>query len=170
MSTYAALLKALNARAESPELESLVAQLNSPGKLKKSGGYRASIAAKASGIHLSFTWSKPSWVLHNAILFAAGVDGFSQFHDPIEGRVPMSAARSEVHAALGFPSQSGGGGAPIMNVLVDYHWDRFDFKAYSVRFDYEQEHGAIRMVSVMTRELMLQLNPSRAQVPAPPAQ
>ncbi len=161
MSTYKALLSALNTTADSPELQALLARLNSPSALKKVGGYRARLAAKASGVDLSFGWSKPSWMLNNVFLFPGGRDGFGEFQDAIESQVSMSSTRSEVRSILGLPSWSGGGGPAIMNTLVDYHWDRFDFETYSVRFDYEEEQGGIRLVSVMTRELMLQLISNR---------
>jgi hypothetical protein len=161
MSTYEALLNALNTPADSPELQALLAQLKSPSALKKVGGYRARVAAKASGVSLSFGWSKPAWVLNNAFLYPGGRDGFSQFQDKIERQVSMSATRTQVRSVLGTPSWAGGGAPVVENTLVDYHWDRFDFETYSVRFDYEEEQGEIRLVSVMTRELMLELNANR---------
>jgi hypothetical protein len=161
ISIYTHLLNALNTISDSPEVERLLADLDSPGNLTKVGGYRARLVAKKSGVQLSFAWHNKSWALNSAFLFASGIDRYVAFPDLIEDRVPMSATRNEVRAILGKPSWYSGGGAPVAQTIIDYPWDRFDFSAHSTRFDYEQENGAVRMVSVMTRDLMLELNADR---------
>ncbi len=161
MSIYTTLLDALGHAYDSREFEAFLGLLDSPSKLRKIGGYQSKVASKRSGSYLSFSWSRPLWIFDSAILYATVSDGFRPFPEPIEGRVPLASTRADVRAQLGHPTKSGGGGPPIAQVIVDYEWDRYDFPAYSVRFDYDTSTGSIRHASVMTRAVMLELNRER---------
>ena len=158
MSIYTHLAASIGEPYGSARIQALLSELPPKKGLRKQGGDRASLTFKDQGIELIFDWHEPEWLSASAILFAPGVDGFGGFVEPIEGRLPIASHRPDVHAALGAPSRTGGGGKSS-GVITDYSWDRYDFERYHLRFDYESEAGAIRVVYLMSQACARDLNP-----------
>jgi hypothetical protein len=158
MSIYTNLAASIGDPYGSASIQALLDELPAKKGLRKEGGYRASLTYKREGIYLIFDWHRPEWLSASAILFAGGVDGFGGFVEPIEGRLPIASQRSAVHCALGAPSRTGGGAKPS-GVITDYFWDPYDFERYHLRFDYESEDGAIRIVSLMSKACARDLKP-----------
>lgn len=126
--------------------------------LGKDGGFKARVSYQESGIVLYFEYCPSEWLCQSVMLYPGGVEDFSRYPHEIEDGLSLSSARADVRAVLGTPAATGGGGPPLLNVLVDYHWDRYDRDGYSVRIEYDEEQGQIRLITLMAPMLVARLS------------
>ena len=127
-------------------------------KLKKEGGYSARISLYKQGVDLLFDYLQKKWMFRSFQMYPRKEGRFVPFAESIEGKIEIGQDRKEIQKILKKPSRSGGTGQAGTFGIVDDEWDRYDFTEYSLRFDYFAD-GRLYLVSVMNRELAMELNP-----------
>lgn len=106
-------------------------------------GYNTHVSYPGAGLSFVFEQDGNEWSCESIFIYPGGIEGFSRYPHEVEDGLEVSATRSDVHSTLGAPS--------VSSVLVDYHWDVYDRKVHCINFQYDSEHGAVRLMTLMTR-------------------
>jgi len=161
---FTALVAALGSAYGTPSIDAALLRLPPKRGLSKTGAYRAHLMFKRHGIFMIFDWRRPAWVFTSAHLYPGGSEGFGRFADLIEGTLPVSSVRPEVIGSFGAPAASRRESPTPSGPLVLFPWDRYDYFTHSVRFEYASPEGPIRLVTLMSPDVALALNPDMRPV------
>jgi len=154
---YQDTISILDKAYDDPSFDQALASVGKK-KLRKDGGYKATISYKDQGVYICLSYTDGAWMCDAVMFFAEGSEpGFDAYDHTTESGISLSQSRTDIHDALGTPSLTGGGGPMIMNVIVDYPWDRYDFGSYSVRFEYETDGEKLRKVTALSASYVSRL-------------
>lgn len=140
------LIGLLGQRATSPEAL-LVLEPFEPFE-HTSEGDRRYLEAKHSGIAVGIG---ESGRVEIAFFYGGQREGFARYEGILPLDVRMSWDRSQVQAALGLPSRSGGGeDVPFFGKAAP--WDRYDFPSFSLHLEYGPgEDDPIELATLSSR-------------------
>ena len=83
-------------------------------------------------------------------LYSGNKDDYAKFQGPIPHGLSFSMSRTQARAALGDPSQSGGGEPEEFGLEVN-EWDLWEIDNYVVHLEYDQKLKSILMISFSSK-------------------
>lgn len=144
--------------------ESLISFLKNFGKknqlTKNQGEFKASIVHPPLGLDFIFTdgrtvHGQDDSLLGDYLLTAVnlyseeeGDEEYRGYRNKLPHGLYFSDSRSDVHAKLGKPKKSGGGGKVNGKALP--FWDRYQFENHSVHIKYDGSARQINLITLLT--------------------